>query len=1026
MHSKQFWALLLCLVLVAAVFAPAMLAAESSSAPSSASASSPCTDSEVSASDADSVCPSQADGVSSSESCNNPSESDSASSIPLPDSIPASPSSCASACDTESASTSADAPAESTESSCFSDPEQLYRDLLNAQNLAQADAMIAERDPQALRAWTIDHGQWDTLVSHLNQLLKNETPMNSATVTNAGPLLPPIYTGSRAKARATSQDPVRAGKTATQNSDGSITLRLETYATGAIQENLSFSPVDLVLVLDQSGSMTYDFDGNPDVPETESRQYALKQAVKSFIQDISAKYSAETDHRIALVTFDSGAQILQNWTDATSAGAASLIHQVDLLPASPYGSTNTAAGMALAQQLMGPDYNYHGGNSRRQQAVILLTDGAPTTDNQFSVDVANRTLAYGGALKQQGVTLYSMGIFNGANPAQLYGESGYNWNSDGSVGSIWATTQTWWGGIADCDIPAENRFLNFLSSNYQDASSLGAQNFYDQQHNPPAYGWQITENFSRTAAPGNEYYLTAHDPLGLARIFTEISKQVADPDTLLNKRSVIRDVMTPYFTLPDSSEVHLYTADSLDGTAFAAAVPLTDSAVSVSVDPVTRTVSVSGFDFGHNFVSEQPRTENAQPNFYGRELIIEFTVHPRPGFLGGNNVPTNQDISGLYLPDTPEGPGKAIALYPVPQVNVSIPELSLAAPDAYTYLGTDPESLRTPLMQQYDFHCGSQAIDLAMANDPTQPYGLAPWQTAFVAIHADAFGFQQHGFMTQDTAYTTSVSVSPHADAAPESQGTPAIAAATEATGQIRLLTPVITWKDSWMDLHQTADYPLFNFVSLQWIFEGQTREELIAGGNLVLGSDGILDYGYSPAATDFLRDTPVKVRVYLAGFDITDYVKFIHQPCTVPGCLWDTPGFTSDNCQFIVHIRTVDLTIQKQLSPGNTSAESFVFRIESPELDAPLQVTVQGSSQVVITGLAPGSYTITETDWSWRYNQPARQTIQLDSSETITFTNMRNSRHWLSGEALCENLWNGDQVHRIEQSAPAKGRDTP
>lgn len=228
------------------------------------------------------------------------------------------------------------------------------------------------------------------------------------------------------------------------------------------------------------------------------------------------------------------------------------------------------------------------------------------------------------------------------------------------------------------------------------------------------------------------------------------------------------------------------------------------------------------------------------------------------------------------------------------------------------------------------------------------------------------------------------------------------------------------------MDLHQTADYPLFNFVSLQWIFDGQTREELIAAGNLVLGSEGILDYGYSPAATDFLRDTPVKVRVYLAGFDITDYVKFIHQPCTVPGCLWGTLGFTLDDCQFIVHIRTVDLTIQKQLSPGNTSAESFVFQIESPELDAPLQVTVQGSGQVVITGLAPGSYTITETDWSWRYNQPASQTIQLDSSETITFTNMRNSRHWLSGEALCENLWNGDQVHRIEQSAPAKGRDTP
>ena len=97
---------------------------------------------------------------------------------------------------------------------------------------------------------------------------------------------------------------------------GTGKIVIEAYAKGqyTITEETKASPVDIVLVLDQSGSMADDFDGKSTNNNAERRQAALKTAVTNFIDNVKDKYTSTADHRIAIVTFDSNAEVLSGWT----------------------------------------------------------------------------------------------------------------------------------------------------------------------------------------------------------------------------------------------------------------------------------------------------------------------------------------------------------------------------------------------------------------------------------------------------------------------------------------------------------------------------------------------------------------------------------------------------------------------------------------------------------------------------------------------------------------------------------------
>ena len=433
------------------------------------------------------------------------------------------------------------------------------------------------------------------------------------------------------------------------DNDGNYTITMTAQAKGQTTTTTRTAPMDIVLVLDQSGSMAYDFYGNTTNTNTARRQYAMKQAVNSFIDKVAAKYSDNADHRMAIVTFGSEAKTLTGWTAVDSTGVAALTGKISGLPKEPEGATNVGAGMELAQKLMGSDYNYTGVNTDRQKTVIVFTDGVPTTASDFSTTVANAAIRAAKSMKDKGVTIYTVGIFKGANPNEMYGASGFDTNSNGTVNSKWEEGK--WGlfpgtDFPKADRPAGNRFLNLVSSNYPSADSIGLKretHGLDILYSGISY--TITKNFNR-AAEGN-YYKTAADASSLNNIFKTITKQITKPvEEALNGDAVITDTLSGYFTFATddpANSVEVY-AEKADGTKRTGAATATI---------IGKTVKVTGYDFSKHYKGSDDE----------ETLVIKITVKPDTAATWGEtgDYDTNSGNAMVTLPNVSDPIASAVS-----------------------------------------------------------------------------------------------------------------------------------------------------------------------------------------------------------------------------------------------------------------------------------------------------------------------------------------------------------------------------
>ena len=410
-------------------------------------------------------------------------------------------------------------------------------------------------------------------------------------------------------------------KRADSNGDGTYTITMTAQATGTTTTKAV--PMDIVLVLDQSGSMKDNF-GNG------TRQSAMKEAVNSFIGEVAAKYSTEADHRMAIVTFGTNADPLVGWTAVDSDGATKLTGKISSLPEDPSGATNVGEGMELAKNLTGNDA-YTGNNTDRQKTVIVFTDGVPTTKTRFNVDVANKALEIAQNMKNDGVSIYTIGVFSGADIKQLYGKG-----CNGNVGDKWGETSfLWFGDVADVDRPAGNRFLNYLSSNFKNADKIGLEDASWDIILVHHDGWEITQNFTRTSS---DYYLTASDASELADIFEEISSTVPAPgDPALDENTVITDTLSDYFTFADvdGGDVKVY-AEKRDGTTRDIVLPEGPD----SIDVNGKTVTVTGYDFSKHYQGIGGDAEET--------LVIEIKVKPSGEGYSDEEIPTNYDTAGTH------------------------------------------------------------------------------------------------------------------------------------------------------------------------------------------------------------------------------------------------------------------------------------------------------------------------------------------------------------------------------------------
>ena len=631
----------------------------------------------------------------------------------------------------------------------------------------------------------------------------------------------------------------------------------------------------------------------------------------------------------------------------TSAGQTMVSTAIDALAAS--GATRTDLGLDMAQRILSA--NPVQPNEKRNRVVIVFTDGAPTSSNGFETGVADKAITYAGTIKTTGATVYTIGIFAGADATSAGTEPkrdlGQNSNSMNS---------------------ACNWFMQQVSSN---------------------------NGTSRTPS----YYLSAADAGSLSNIFQQISDNIetGGSSSTLTEESVVRDIISPQFTLPAGSTVsditlETYACTGKDGDTYTWRQNDTAMGATATIDG--NSVSVTGFDFSENYVGTV--TNNASVTYRGHKLVIRFSVKPQPSFLGGNNVPTNAG-AGVYENKDSETP---VREFPQPTVNVPIQPVTVAAQDYNVYLlgGLTASQLQSDSTVQV----GSISLDLTKATDSDHPYGLEPWQTAYVDITVSITGLDGSPVtdlaqLRADTSYAVSVTVSPKTEPQADSSGTPAAKQSGSATGKVNVFKPTLTYEDGTVyygDTFDRATLPGYR-TSTSWFHNGTDAATVsMTGAEPKLNSAYSYDTTLLTGIVNTKQDIPVKATISIGDTNITADTAFLHT-----NCAGETWSHTSGDPAFLLHVRTCALTVTKT---GGADGEPYVFNVYRNG-DLYTQVTVVGSSSVSLYELPVGKYTIAEdTGWSWRYDATYKPdgcalTAGHNSGSIICTNTLKNDR-WLNG----------------------------
>ena len=735
-----------------------------------------------------------------------------------------------------------------------------------------------------------------------------------------------------------------------------------------------------------------------------SRLEALKNAANAFANAVATKAAGadgdintiadNINHRIAVVGYadtdsdygyNTGVFIgstLKRYEDkaarvystalqdmSTTNGKSNVAASLNALQAS--GATRTDYGLTMANGILNANPVPQG--ETRNRVVIVFTDGSPTDYNGFQKNVANSAISTANAIKAGGTTVYSIGIFSGADASSAGTEPNGNLNNNSS-------------------------------------QLTAACNWFMQQ---------VSSNNGTPRSPS--YYLSAGDSASLNSIFQQISNNITTGGsaTTLGSETVVKDIISPYFTLPAGAsakdiQINTYACTGKNGDTY------TWDSTSGGNGGATATVngdqvSVTGFDFSENWCGTETNTQG-NATVRGKKLVISFTVDPKSGFLGGNDVITNAS-AGVYENSSAQTP---VMTFEQPKVNVPIQDVTVTAEDKNVYLLGDVTA--DQLKDGATVKVGDVTLDLSKAG---QNYGLEPWQTAYVDITVGVKGkddtvvSDKLEALKEDTTYTVEVTVTPKTDGSTGSAGT----AATAKIGQnipanINVFKPELTFKDSQIDLGERANYEN-NKVDTN--FEVWKHQGAVADPTTMIGKKPELALSYDPEEFAFTQDTPVKVTVKIDNNDVSDYTTFKHDDCDFDGCTWNelyAEGKDKEGeAYFIVHVNSFDLTIQKEGWEKIDENQSFVFKVtKDDDSTFSMDVVIQGNESVTIKGLKPGNYTVTEeTGWSWRYTlagvsqqvNPATATEKDENDAVlVTFTNTREKIKWLNGSAWCKNLW--------------------
>lgn len=915
----------------------------------------------------------------------------------------------------------------------------------------------SEADAQALFD-TLDAEQQAALSAYAEAQAEASEPETYAVpavnYTNVAPLVTANKVSQPAKARLMSARstarPIEKGKTAdglilnktatpVEGSADDYKITLEAYTTGTVSTSETTKPTDIVLVLDQSGSMDDDMTTYKYTAVYPGNNHNGKYYVKYRDSYITVTWCSECNAWTdgcshAWWIFDNPGTKYTPKTSASdtasghvqfySRGGATTVKRLDALKKAV---KNFAAD--VAEKAKGPDgilgtdddvnhriavvgfasgnpsnrlyYNseiFVGANQYQYNRLTSQNylDAMQSMDTKTGVDNIGKSI---NALDAEGATYTNLGLemANGilaANPVAdnsrnrivvvftdgQPGRSGYDSSVANAAINQAATTKNTYNAT----VYTVGIFDN------ADATSAGKQNGTDAEKS----NWFMQNMSSNNGTPQDpSYYLSASDAETLNTIFQKISNQISESNINLGSDTQIKDVVSKYFDMPKNTSAvsvksYVCTGYSDGEPTWSETGTVLNNAV--TLDTENNTVNVTGFDFNANYVTVNGRSETdpKQPgNFHGRKLVIEFTVTAKDGFVGGNNVPTNGTDSGVYDKD-----GKLVANFVVPEVNVSITS-SVGTNDKVIYEGN--------------------SVNVKDLYDEVDTSGADSWKYDFVKIsYAVKPGDAAVGNTVAPadcTDYTATATFAPISDG----EGAQGVAndmagKSVDGTAKVHVLKPTLTAKAEDVTRYYGESYtPDGSNVNASVSWTDAKHSNITAADatgdapyttkDIQIGYDWVGKIG-----TDIVpnHDTDVNLTYKVNGNDITDKVN--------------------GDKSYKVIAKTCTLTVNKSVAKTYSNNDSFIFNVVGKgNVPYNAQVVITGNGSATLTGLPVGDYTVTEdTGWSWRYtcDGSTKSTVlsSANANDRVTITNKLDGNKYLGDETYVINKCKSSTITKV------------
>ena len=332
----------------------------------------------------------------------------------------------------------------------------------------------------------------------------------------------------------------KEGVTISKENGADFLTALTALSSTSNLSDTATTPLDIVLVLDASGSMDNTMGGGDDT----KRIAALKSAANSFIDEIAKQNATVKDaakqHQVAIVKFagsktnkvgndtyrDGGyrynySQVMKTLAPCTSDTKGAFSSQVNAIE--PAGATNAAAGLELAK-------GQASGRSDAKKVVIFFTDGTPTTQSNFSPEVASSAVGHAKDMKDAGAAVYSIGIFEGADPANYPDPD---------------------------DVSNENKFMHAVSSNYPSAT----YSYEKTSWLSGEYKWSFGDRAKGSDGKDAAFYKSATNADELKRVFDDISKEISTGAGYPTETSEGFEHETGYITFDDQLGDYMQVTD---------------------------------------------------------------------------------------------------------------------------------------------------------------------------------------------------------------------------------------------------------------------------------------------------------------------------------------------------------------------------------------------------------------------------------------------------------------------------------